>query len=132
MLKLVNMISKQFYLPQGKICARLKCELCEIQFKDESGLKPSTRKQFGAMNDKKNTTNPGLGALNAIQYGIAMQSMTHIGTRSISQNMVFFNPHLRKKTHQNTIIKNNIVKHVSQDLCDIVSSRIMEIQTIGW
>ena len=55
-----------------------------MRFKDESGLKPSTRKQFGAMNDKKNTTNPGLNALNAIQYGIAMQSMMHIGTRSIS------------------------------------------------
>ena len=53
-----------------KLCARLKCELCEIKFREESDLKTPTRKQFGAMNVRKNeivnTTTPGLGALNAI------------------------------------------------------------------
>ena len=53
-----------------KLCARLKCELGEIKFRDESDLKTPTRKQFGAMNVRKNeivnTTISGLGALNAI------------------------------------------------------------------
>ena len=53
-----------------KLCARLKCELCEIKFREESDLKTPTRKQFGAMNVRKNeivnTTISGLGALNAI------------------------------------------------------------------
>ena len=79
MMNFVNMISKrkQFTYYKEKLCARLKCELCEIKFRDESDLKTPTRKQFGAMNVRKNeivnTTISGLGALNAIQYGIVIE-----------------------------------------------------------